>query len=359
MRIAIDVSPLSHPRSGIGNYLRGWLHGLSAVAGDRHQIVCFGPTSPRGKRRIQVALDGVVGQRSLLTLPFSHHARQGWSRLGRPALERFIGRFDVLHYSDWMYPPQRDGVRATTIYDLVPIRFPEWATKRTIEMHTRKYRHTAARCEMVFAISECTARDVEELLGIGRERITVAYPGVDPRFTPDGPAPAAPRRYLLAVSTHEPRKGLDLLVRAFPAVRERFPEVELVLAGGEGWGEGLDARAGGVVTPGYVSDDELAALYRGAAAFVYPSRFEGFGLPIVEAMASGAPVIASAHPSLDEACGNVAARVDVADTDALVDSLTRTLETGDHDPAPGVAHASNFTWERCAHAVPRGYEAAR
>lgn len=359
MRIAIDVSPLSHPRSGIGNYLRGWLHGLSALAGDRHEIVCFGPTSARGKARIQVALEGVAGQRSLLMLPFSHLARQGWSRLGRPALERFIGHVDVLHYSDWMYPPQLGGVRATTVYDLVPIRFPEWATKRTIEMHTRKYRHTAARCDRVFAISQCTARDVEELLGIGSERISVAYPGVDPRFTPGEPTRNAPRPYLLAVSTLEPRKGLDLLLRAFSHVRERFPEVELVLAGGEGWAEGLDTRAGGVVTPGYVSDDELAALYRGAAAFVYPSRFEGFGLPIVEAMASGAPVIASAHPSLDEACGTVAARVDVAHTDALVEALTRALEAGDHDPAPGIAHASTFTWERCARAILDGYETAR
>ena len=156
-----------------------------------------------------------------MSVPFSHYVRQGWSRLGRPALERFIGRFDVLHYSDWMYPPQRDGVRATTIYDLVPIRFPEWAAKRTVGMHTRKYRHTSAHCDMVFAISAATGRDVEGQLGIGAERIRVAYPGVDPRFAPAGPVPDSSRRYVLAVSTLEPRKGLDLLLPAFARIHER------------------------------------------------------------------------------------------------------------------------------------------
>ena len=131
VRIAVDVSPLSHPRTGIGTYLRGSLTGLAAAAAGEHEILAFAPTSPRGLSAIPAALKGVPVDLRLRFLPLAHFWRQGWSRLGRPGVERFLGPVDVLHFSDWMYPPQRGGVRATTIHDLVPLRFPHWVQGRT------------------------------------------------------------------------------------------------------------------------------------------------------------------------------------------------------------------------------------
>ena len=162
MRIVFDVSPLSHPLLGIGNYIRGSLGGLGEASGGQHEIVAFAPTSIRGRERIRGALAGLEVELRTIRLPFSHALRTGWSMAGRPAAERLLGAFDVLHFSDWMYPPQRRGVRATTIHDLVPLRHPEWVTPRTRAMHTRKYRNAAATCDLVFVNSAYTGRDVAE-----------------------------------------------------------------------------------------------------------------------------------------------------------------------------------------------------
>ncbi len=124
MRIAFDVSPLSHPLLGIGNYIQGSLGGLVEAAAGSHEIVAFAPTSIRGPERIRAALAGIDVEVRTWPLPFSHAVRTAWSRLGHPSAERLLGRFDVLHFSDWMYPPQRAGVRATTIHDLVPLHHP-------------------------------------------------------------------------------------------------------------------------------------------------------------------------------------------------------------------------------------------
>jgi glycosyltransferase involved in cell wall biosynthesis len=170
---------VSHPRSGIGTYLRGSLAGLVEAAAGEHEIVAFAPTSPQGKRAIPAALEGVPVELSLRFLPFAHAWRQSWSRLGHPALERFLGPFDVLHFSDWMYPPQQAGVRATTIHDLVPLRFPEWVQGRTRSMHTAKYENAARTCDLLFANSEFTKRETVELLGVPEERVRVALLWLD------------------------------------------------------------------------------------------------------------------------------------------------------------------------------------
>ena len=328
MRVVVDVTPLSHPRTGIGNYLRGMLGALSHL--DDVELVAFGPVSARGKENLELALDGLDAERRLRVVPAAHLLRTAWSRTGRLAVERFVGPFDVFHFSDWMYPPQRAGIRATTIYDLVPLRFPEWVAPRTRSMHTAKYRNAARTCDLIVCISRHTAGEVGERLGVSRERLAVAHPGVDARFTPEGPVSERARApYILSVSTLEPRKNLRALVDAFSVLRRRRPDVSLVLAGAE---EGVEAAAlqgEGVELLGYVAEEELARLYRGAAAFAYPSRFEGFGMPVVEAMASGTPVVASADASLDEASGTAALRVDPDDTEAFALALERVLDEGD------------------------------
>ena len=163
MRIAFDVSPLSHERTGVNNYIRGSLTGLVEVARGRgHEIVAFAPTSPAGKRVIPEALAGLDVELKLVSLPGAHGWRTAWSMLGHPAAERLLGPFDVLHFTDWMYPPQRAGVRATTIHDLVPLHHPQWTTRRTQAMHRRKYRNAARTCDVVFANSAFTADDFAE-----------------------------------------------------------------------------------------------------------------------------------------------------------------------------------------------------
>ena len=355
MKIAFDVSPLSHALLGIGRYLRGSLGGLVEAAGDEHEIAPFAPTSPQGLKAIPAALAGIPVEPRLRFLPFAHAWRQAWSRAGWPPAERFLGRFDVLHYSDWMYPPQRGGVRATTIHDLVPLRFPGWVQGRTYRMHGAKYRD-ARRCDVIFVNSAFTGREVVELLGVPEERVRVAHPGVEPHFRPDGARAELGGPYLLSVATLEPRKNLGVLVSAF--ARLGRDDLKLALVGAAGWGEQPTLDHPGIVRLGYVDDEELARLYRGASAFVYPSRFEGFGIPIVEGMASGVPVVASAHESMDEASGDAAFRADPESADSFADAITRALDDPGQAVERGLVHAARFTWLETGRAFLRGYEAA-
>jgi len=338
VRVVVDVSALSHPRTGVGNYIRGSLRGLAAAAG--HEAVAFAPASRDGRRRIESALEGIDVERVLPTLPAAHAVRTAWSRLGRPPVERFVGPLDVFHFGDWMYPPQRGGLRSTMVHDLVPLHHPEWVHPRTKRMHGAKYRHAAQACDVVVVNSSYTADDVASTLGVPRERIHVAHPGVDAVFAADGPR--AEGDYVLAVGTLEPRKNLG---SAIAAVRGR----ELRVVGARGWG-GVEARGEHVTWLGPLDDEELARQYRGAAAFVYPSRFEGFGMPVVEAMACGTPVVASLHPSLDDASGDAALRADPDDVGAIAAALDEAIERRDELVRRGLEHARRFTWEANARA---------
>src|SRR5215213_2325821 len=178
------------------------LQGLVDAAEGRHEIVAFTPVGPRGARRVREALDGLPVERRIVTLPPSSHTwRTGWSRFGRPAVERLAGRLDVFHFSDWMYPAQHGGVRATTVYDLSPMHHPECVAPLTARMHGRKYAEAARSCDVVFAISSYTAADVTQTLGVPADRVAISRPGVSARYSPDGGRADLGAPYLLSVAT--------------------------------------------------------------------------------------------------------------------------------------------------------------
>jgi alpha-1,3-rhamnosyl/mannosyltransferase len=355
VRIVFDVSPLSHPLLGIGNYIRGSLQGLVEAAEGRHEIVAFAPTSIQGPRRISAALAGIDVELRTWRLPFSHAVRTAWSSAGHPVAERLLGSFDVLHFSDWMFPPQRRGVRATTIHDLVPLHHPEWTTARTRSMHTRKYRNAARTCDLVIVNSDYTGRDVETTLEVPPERIRVAHPAVKDAFRPEGPAADLGGPFVLTVATLEPRKNLQTLVEAHRLLDE---DLLLAVVGAEGWGEQPFLAHSRIRRLGYVSDEELARLYRGAAVAVYPSRFEGFGIPVIEAMACGCPVVTSSHQSLDEASGTAAVRADPGDAVAIAAAIQQALGDRERLVAAGLEHARGFTWRAAGEVILGGYEEA-
>ena len=359
MRIVIDVTPLSHPRTGIGNYMLGMIGGLAEVAGDAHDLVFFGLTGPRNAGKVVDALDGIVGQRQVVSVPPPSTVwRRLWSRTQVLDVERIVGPLDVFHFSDWMYPPQRAGLRTTTVHDLGPIHYPQWVDPRTRALHVPKAAHAAKTCDVLFANSVYTARDVERTLGVPPQRIVVATPGIHQRFRPEGELVDVGSPYLFTAASFEPRKNLETLLDAFALVRQTRPEVQLLIAGLPSGSE-RTVEADGVRLLGYVADEELARLYRGAAAFVFPSLFEGFGIPVVEAMASGTPAVVSSHASLDEASGDAAIRVDPKSPEAIASGIERALASGQTLVHGGLEHAKRFTWRNCGAAMLRGYEAAR
>jgi alpha-1,3-rhamnosyl/mannosyltransferase len=239
------------------------------------------------------------------------------------------------------------------IHDLVPLHHREWVTPRTYSMHAAKYRD-ATSCDTVFVNSEFTARDVVATLGVDAGRVHVAPPGVGSSFTAEGERADLGGDYVLTVATLEPRKNLGTLVDAFALLGDTG--LSLVVAGGAGWGEQPELDRPGIVRLGRVSDDELARLYRGAAAVVYPSRFEGFGMPITEAMASGAPVVVSAHPSMDEAAGDAAVRSDPESPPAIADGIREAVARRDELRELGLTHARRFSWRRVGEIFLEGYE---
>ena len=224
MRIVLDVSPLSRPRTGIGNYVRGMVAGLAEAAAGEHELVAFGPSGPNGRRRIRESLAGLPIVLRLPLLPRAQAWRAGWSRLGRPPVESVVGRLDVFHFSDWMYPSQRGGVRATTVHDLVPLRFPEWVEPATLP-HARaevRERRTHLRPGLrQFALHGGRgSRAARRARGADRGRVPGGRSAFSSRGGPGRPGWPLRARRLDARAAQEPaRAGRRVHDAAAPAAR--------------------------------------------------------------------------------------------------------------------------------------------
>ena len=261
-------------------------------------------------------------------------------RSGTPSRSRAARRaLDVLHCTTFRGPLHGRVPTVLTVHDLAILRYPE-VFPRWHRLYGRAgLRRTLRAADAVVAVSEFTKREVADLADIPEERIRVVSNGVDPRFTPDGPR--AEGSYVLAVATLEPRKNLARVVEA-----ARLAGSELRVVGARGWG-GVEV-AGWV---GEVTDAELAALYRGASCVVYPSLYEGFGLPVVEAMASGTPVVTSRGTAMEEIAQGAAVLVDPRDAAAIAEGIAEADARRAELVPLGLARASAFTWEHAADRV--------
>jgi len=271
----------------------------------------------------------------------------------------------LFHYTYFDLPPIRRHPLVATCYDLEPLRHPELFSPRLV-WYSRLFARGLRRADRVVAISHATARDVEGLAGVPADRIVVTHLGVDPVFRPADAVAVArvraaydlPERYVCYVGNTLPHKNLSRAVEAMAAVRKACGPIPFVLGGAPDRHrptiEAAAARHGlgdGLRFLGRVADADLPALLSGASVFLFPSLYEGFGLPVLEAMACGAPVVTSTRASLPEVAGDAAVACDPLDTTAIADAVIRLL-TDDPFAArlrhAGPARAASFTWERCA-----------
>ena len=369
LRIVWDVSPLSVPPTGIGTYVRESLLAAAPRAAraplrrplgrrpqrDGRASPSTSTGCPRPIERRHRRVRGAAPLRRVLPTPRRCRCWSGW----RAAVDAFVD-------SEWLYPRQRHGVRVAVVHDLIPLRFPEWTTPPTRRMHLRKL-DDVRRADAVVTNSAATARDVAERLGVPAERAPRRAAGRRRRL-PHGPAgrrpgPAGGRPYLLAVGTLEPRKNLRTLLDAYAARAPRAARARARAGRRRGLGRRPGGRAGrprsgssdDVVRTGYLPQAELPPIVAGARAFCWPTLFEGFGMPVAEALAAGVPVVCSDDPSLDEAAGDAAWRAPARDPEAIGgrDPARRWRDDAERARriAAGRAHAATLTWEACADGV--------
>ncbi len=369
MKVCIDVSAAAQGRGGIGRYSEQLARALTALPVLELSLLYHG----RARVGLPPALAGLPRRHVRLgSKPW--RAGVALAHVLRLPLDRLVGPVDVFHATDHLLPPLRRVATVFTVHDLAFLVHPETHLRGNRLFLAAVVPRFARAATRVIADSEATRQDVLRYCGVPPEHVRVVHLGVDARFRPLDPREAralvAARfglrsDYLLFVGTLEPRKNLRALLAAHCAIPDAPP---LVIAGAPGWRYAevyreVRARRDGarVRFLGRVAEADLPALYSAATAFCYPSRYEGFGLPPLEALACGTPVVCSDRSALPEVVGDAALLVDPDDPRAITAALGRVLtdeELRRELRGRGLARAAQFTWERAAAATAAVYAEA-
>ena len=367
-RVAIDYTAAIQQGAGIGRYTRSLVDALAEHPSDGSYVLFYAQRS--SDRSSDPRARSWPDRVRLRPIPMSdRHLALLWQRLRIPLpVEWLTGDIDIYHSPDFCLAPVRRARTVLTVHDLSFMRHPECSPPQLLSYLMDAVPRSVRRADVVLADSESTRNDITELMGLPAERVRVLYAGVEPRFQPQGHPElerstlakyGIQRPYILSVGTLQPRKNYPRLIQAFDQLR-RAHDVphQLVIVGGKGWlfdeiEETIDALGLGehVLLAGFAADGDLPTLYRAADVFSFVSIYEGFGIPVLEAMACGTPVVTSAVSSLPEVSGEAALTVTPTDVEALADALWRLLsdqELRDSLRHQGFSQARGFSWGRSA-----------
>ncbi|MCU1491264.1 MAG: hypothetical protein JWM85_2669 [Acidimicrobiaceae bacterium] len=371
--MALDVSAIPAEPAGAGRYVEELAGALDSSTGASLTLYARRGDGARWAARAPRA-------EVLAVAPAGRPARLLWGELGLgPALRRAGGTDGVLHAPHYTMPAAFRSVRSplpvvVTVHDLTFCDHPEWHERSKVVLFRRAIAHAARFADLVVCVSSATARRFEELFS-PHAPVAVIPHGVDhARFAPEEPEPGADavalarlgvhRPYLLHLGTVEPRKDLVSLLSAFERIAHAEPELRLVLAGQEGWGSepferalALSPVASRVARLGYVADADVPALLRRSAAVVYPALEEGFGLPALEALACGAPLVTTAGSVMAETAAGAALVAPPAAPRALAEVIEAALSAGGRTERRqrGLEVAAGYTWQACAAAHLAAY----
>jgi glycosyltransferase involved in cell wall biosynthesis len=352
VRVALDATPLLGRRTGVGRYVENLVPALLALpdAPDLHLV----PFTFRGAKDLPRFPGASYGERRVP----ARLLQRAWTHLGGPPVEWVAGRCDVFLGTNFVSPPARRARGVVMVHDLAYLHHADTVTAQSLRYRALVPR-ALARGTLVVTPSEAMAEQVRAEYSLPPDRVLATPLGVDPVWFDSAPGPSeAP--YLLFVGTREPRKDLPVLLAAHALLREQEPGTpDLVLAGPAGW-RAEESPPPGVRLAGYLENEALRPLVAGAACLVQPSRYEGFGLPVLEALAAGTPVVSTDVPALVEVGGELVPRVPVGDAVALAEAIRAVLRTPQSAELREQRrrHAAQWSWARCAERTMMALRAA-
>lgn len=337
MKIAIDISQIIYG-TGVSVYTHELISNLFKIDKENKYVLFGGSLRRRGELK----------KYTNNTIPLSPTiADLIWNRLHILNIERFIGNIDVLHSSDWTQPPT-NAFKVTTIHDLAPIKFPKETPKKIVEVHKRRLYWVIKEVDRIIVPTNSIKEDVIEIGG-SREKIRVIYEAVDESFKKSDKEVINKTKqklgihddYILSVGVGE-RKNTKRIIEAYEKSKKKF---KLVIVGGN---SKVNKDTRGVIYPGFVSKEDLVNLYSGAKSLIYPSLYEGFGLPILQAFACEAPVVTSNSGSVAEIAGKAAVLVDPYDVNSIAKGIDKAVDSPKTLSKLGLKRVKDFNWEKCA-----------
>lgn len=347
LRVTLDATPLIGDATGIGVFTSALVRELKANE-KSVELSAFAMTGRNVK-----AISNLLPNTQHNTVPMpAGLLSKAWSRASFPPIDLWMKPGSVVHGTNFVVPPTRKAARLVTVHDLTSVRFPELCNATSLR-YPKLVERAVKNGAHVHTLTKAVAQDVEELLNVPSERIHIIPPGVDARAEAKQHESTSP--YIFAIGTIEPRKDYPTLISAFDKLATKLKDVELLIAGASGWGmsdfkSALDAakHRDRIKVLGRINDDQYMTYLRGASVLAYPSIYEGFGYPPLEAMSANVPVVASNVASLPEVCGDAALLVETRNPDALAASLESVLtdvSIRDELIRKGCQQVARFQWK--------------
>jgi len=344
MRIALDISQIVYQGSGVGRFTEGLVKTICEFDTTNDWIFFFSSfrriMDASIRNKIETSRHTLIESKLPPTvLSFL------WNNLHFFSIDSLIGKVDWLITSDWTEPPSKNR-KATIVHDLVYLKYPDTVDSLIRKTQERRLRWVQRESSLIFTDSDSTKHDLETELSFDKNKIFVNYPGV---VQPIGRTVTSSktRPYILSVGKREPRKNLERLVKAFNLLDR--DDIDLMIVGMEGWGNIPLETNPQIKLLGFVSDEELAELYRNCLCFVFPSLYEGFGYPVIEAMSYGAPVATSSNSSLQEIAGDTAVLFDPMQEESIAAGLKKIINSTALRTSlskKGISKSKEFSWKK-------------
>ncbi len=350
MRIAIDISQAIYG-TGVSVYTKELAsHLISQYPND--QFVLFGG-SLRRKKELETLAKKLKGEPKIYSFPPTLMDFI-WNSLHILPIDKFVGKVDLVHTSDWTEPPS-NYPKVTTVHDLIPFKYPNSTTNNIRNAHKKKLAWVIRESQKIIAVSESTKRDLISILRVPEDKIVVIPEGIEERNCPQplDIQEIVKKRYktgdefIFTLSTLEPRKNQLGLIQAFEIIKKTYPDMKLLIGGGTRAGSEI-YPVDGVLIPGYIPASDLPGLYSACTAFALPSFYEGFGLSPLQAMACGAAVAVSNNSSLPEVVGEAGILFDPADPSSIASGIIKAVQERAKLKPKSLAQAKKFDFAKTA-----------